>query len=189
MPRRDATKTEITAFLRELGRRFKGSGSLFLVGGSMLVYQGYRPRTVDIDYRVELVTGDDGEFIQALRATQRLINLNVEAASPADFIPLPQGWRERSTFLTQEGGLTIYAFDPLSTALAKIERGQQRDIDDVLALCRTKALSVDEIIAGFEDIAPRIEREALPRVHEDDFRRKVEVFVRRAQSTLPEDVS
>ncbi len=77
----------------------------------------------------------------------------------------------------------------VSTALAKIERGQQRDIDDVLALCRTKALSVDEIIAGFEDIAPRIEREALPRVREDDFRRKVEAFVRRAQSTLPEDVS
>jgi len=90
------------------------------------------PRTVDIDYRIELTSGDDGEFIQALRATQRLITLNVEAASPADFIPLPQGWRERSTFLTREGGLTIYAFDPLSTALAKIERGQQRDSDDVL---------------------------------------------------------
>lgn len=90
------------------------------------------PRTIDIDYRIELTSSDDGEFIQALRATQRLITLNVEAASPADFIPLPQGWRERSTFLTREGGLTIYAFDPLSTALAKIERGQQRDSDDVL---------------------------------------------------------
>ncbi len=144
MSRRDATRAEIAAFLRELGRRFKGSGSLFLVGGSMLVYQGYR---------IELTSGDDGEFIQALRATQRLITLNVEAASPADFIPLPQGWRERSTFLTREGGLTIYAFDPLSTALAKIERSQQRDSDDVLALCQTKALSVDEIIAGFENIA------------------------------------
>ncbi len=96
MPRRDATRAEITAFLRELGRRFKGSGSLFLVGGSMLVYQGYRPRTVDIDYRIELTSGDDGEFIQALRATQRVIDLNVEAASPADFIPLPQGWRDRA---------------------------------------------------------------------------------------------
>ena len=144
MSRRVATRAEIAAFLRELGRRFKGSGSLFLDGGSMLVYQGYR---------IELTSGDDGEFIQALRATQRLITLNVEAASPADFIPLPQGWRERSTFLTREGGLTIYAFDPLSTALAKIERSQQRDSDDVLALCQTKALSVDEIIAGFENIA------------------------------------
>lgn len=184
MSRRDATRPEIAAFLRELGRRFRGSGALYLVGGSILVYQGYRPRTADIDYRVELTSGDDGLFIQALRATQRAVNLNVEAASPADFIPLPRGWKDRSPFLIQEGGLVVYAFDPLSTALAKIERGQERDIDDVLALCRTGAVGVDEIMAGFEEIAPRIETEALPRIREDDFRRKVDAFVRRARGAV-----
>ncbi len=80
MPRRDATRAEIAAFLRELGRRFKGSGSLFLVGGSMLVYQGYRPRTVDIDYRIELTSGDDGEFIQALRAMPSRYVHNIKTA-------------------------------------------------------------------------------------------------------------
>lgn len=160
------------------------SGALYLVGGSMLVYQGYRPRTRDVNYRVELTSGDDGQFIQALRATQRVSNLNVEQASPADFIPLPHGWKERSPFLTQEGGLTVYAFDPLSTALSKIERGQERDIDDVLALCRAKVLTVDEIVAGFKEIAPRIEREALPRITEDDFRRKIEAFAQRANTSL-----
>jgi len=184
MPRRDATQSEINAFLRELGRRFTGSGALYLVGGSMLVYKGYRARTADIDYRFEARTGDDGLFVQAVRATQRVVNLNVEPASPADFIPLPQGWRDRSPFLAQHGGLAVYAFDPLSTALAKIERGQERDVDDVLALCRTGALTIEQIVAGFDEIAPRIDTEALPRIREDDFRRKVEAFVTRASHPL-----
>lgn len=184
MAREDATRANIGAFLRELGRRFTGRGALYLVGGSMLVYQGLRPRTLDVDYRIELTAGDDTQFIQALRATQRVIPLNVEPASPADFIPLPAGWRERSRFLVQEGGLTVYAFDALSTALAKIERGQERDIEDVLALCRTGVLSVDEIERAFEEIAPRIETEALPRITEPDFRRKVGAFVTKARATL-----
>jgi hypothetical protein len=184
MPRDDATQSSIGAFLRELGRRFKGRGSLYLAGGSMLVFQGFRPRTLDIDYRVELTAGDDAEFILALRATQRVINLNVEPASPADFIPLPAGWRERSPFMTQEGGLAVFGFDPLSTALAKIERGQERDIDDVLALCRSGVVRVSRIVEAFEEIAPRIETEALPRVAEPDFRRKVEAFVVLAQRAM-----
>src|SRR5579871_3474376 len=160
MARDETTRASIDAFLAELGRRFAGQGALYLAGGSMFVYQGLRPRTLDIDYRVELTAGDDAQFIQALRAAQRVVNLNVEPASPADFIPLPAGWRERSRFLVQAGGLAVYAFDPLSTALAKIERGQERDIEDVLALCRTGVLSVDQIAQSFEEIAPRIETEA-----------------------------
>jgi hypothetical protein len=182
--RDDATRASIDAFLRELGRRFTGRGALYLAGGSMLVYQGFRPRTLDIDYRIELTAGDDTQFIQALRATQRVVHLNVEPAFPGDFIPLPAGWRERSRFLVQEGGLAVYAFDPLSTALAKIERGQERDIDDVLALCRTGVLGVDQIAQAFEEIAPRIETEALPRITELDFRRKVVAFTVKARATL-----
>lgn len=177
MARRKATQAAISSFLRELGKRFRGRGSLYLAGGSALVYQGYRPRTEDVDYRVELTAGDHGQFVEALRETQRHVSLNVEPASPADFIPLPQGWRNRSPFLVQEGGLAIYAFDPLSTALAKIERGQERDIDDVRALVRSGAVTLQQIVEGFNEIAPRIGREALPRVHEDDFRRKVNAVV------------
>jgi hypothetical protein len=70
-----------------------------------------------------------------------------------------------------------FAFDPLSTALAKIERGQERDIDDVRALVHSGAVTLQQIVAGFNEIAPRIEREALPRVREDDFRRKIDAVV------------
>lgn len=178
MARREATRATINTFLRELGKRFRGHGTLYLAGGSALVYQGYRPRTEDVDYRIEITAGEHGQFVEALRETQRQIALNVEPASPADFIPLPHGWRDRSPFLAQEGGLTVYAFDPLSTALAKIERGQERDIDDVRALTSAGAVTVQQIVAGFNEIAPRIEREALPRVQEDDFRRKVDAAVR-----------
>lgn len=157
MAREETTRAGIDAFPRELGRRFAGRAVLYLAGGSMLEYEGFRSRTLDIDYRVEITAGDDGQFIQALRAAQRAVNLDVEPASPADFIPLPAGWRERSRFLVQEGGLTVYAFDTLSMALAKIERGQERDIVDVLALCQAGLLTVEAIERGFEEIALRIE--------------------------------
>ncbi len=98
MPRDDATRTSIAAFLRELGRRFSGRGRLYLAGGASLVYQGFRPHTVDIDYRLELDTGDDSQFIQAVRAAQRIVPLNVEPASPADFVPLPAGWVDSCCF-------------------------------------------------------------------------------------------
>lgn len=117
MARREATRTAIGEFLGELGRRFSGRGTLYLAGGSAMVYQGYRPRTQDIDYRIELTTGDDGQFI----------------------------------------------------------------IDDVRALVRSGTLTVAQIVAGFEEIAPRIDREALPRVREDDFRRKIEAVARLLQ--------
>ena len=182
MPRDDATRTNIAAFLHELGRQFHGRAALYLAGGASLVYEGFRPRTVDIDYRVELQSGDDSQFIQALRAAQRTVPVNVEPASPADFIPLPAGWQDRSRFLTQEGGLTIYAFDPLSTALAKIQRGQERDISDVSTMCQAGLINLDQIVAAFEEIAPRIETEALPRVTEQDFRRKIGAFANRLRS-------
>jgi hypothetical protein len=39
MQRSVATRTTIDAYLRELVRQFPGEGTLYLVGGSMLVYQ------------------------------------------------------------------------------------------------------------------------------------------------------
>jgi hypothetical protein len=141
-----------------------------------MVYLGLRRQTEDIDYALELA-GDHQEFTAAVRSLIRELDLSVEPAHPGDFIPLPTGWAERSRFIGRYGRLDVFTFDPISTALAKIERGSNRDIGDVLALVDRGVIDMAALSAAFEEIVPRLERESL-RVDEADFRRKVEAFLR-----------
>ncbi len=141
-----------------------------------MIYLEFRQETEDIDYTARL-EGDMGDFVSAVRGIIRDLDLSVEPAGPGDFIPLPRGWEDRSQFVGRFGSLDVFTFDPLSTALAKIERGSDRDIRDALALIRTRRVSVSQLKAGFEEILPRLERESV-RVDDEDFRRKVEAFIR-----------
>jgi len=83
------------------------------------------------------------------------------------------------------GDLEVFLFDPVSTALAKIERGSNQDIDDVLALLAAGRLRLDSLVDAFEEIIPRLEAESV-RVDEADFRRKFDAFVRLASEQRPE---
>jgi len=170
--REPATRDRIEQFLRELGKRYRGGGRLYLVGGTQMVFAGFRGQTEDIDYTVQL-EGDHQEFTAAVRSLIRELNISVEPAGPGDFIPLPGGWEQRSRFVGRYGRLDVYTFDPVSTALSKIERGSSRDIDDVLALLDQGIVSIPELQSAFEAILPRLETESL-RVDEYDFRRKFE---------------
>lgn len=180
MEREPATRARIDLFLARLGRIFRGAGRLYLVGGTMMVYDGLRTQTQDVDYTVQMNAADEQDFIAAMVRLKRDLNLNVEPASPGDFIPLPQGWQERSRFLGRYGSLDVFAFDPIATALSKIARGLQRDIDDVLALLAAGRITLAALAAAFEEIVPRLERESV-RVDEDDFRRKFAAFTDLAQ--------
>lgn len=139
-----------------------------------MVYAGLLVQTEAIDYMAQIV-GDNQEFITAIRFLIRDLNLNIEFAWPGDFIPLPRGWEERARFVGRFGQLDVFTFDPVSTALSKIERGASRDIEDALILLRREIVHAAELRAAFEEIALRLETELL-RVDEADFRRKFEAF-------------
>src|SRR2546425_974125 len=57
--------------------------------------------------------------------------MNIEMASPDQFIPELPGWQERSQFIRQEGKLTFFHYDFYAQALAKIERSHTIDLLDV----------------------------------------------------------
>ena len=59
------------------------------------------------------------------------LDVNIELASPDDFIPALPGWQERSTFIAQVGKVTFLHYDFYAQALAKIERGHDFDLSDV----------------------------------------------------------
>src|SRR4051812_27880033 len=114
-----------------LGAAAGRDGDCYLTGGATAVLYGWRATTLDIDILLE---PEQDEALRALPLIKEELAVNVELASPADFIPLPEGWRDRSPFAAREGQLSFRHFDPYSQALAKLERGHAQDVEDVRAM-------------------------------------------------------
>jgi hypothetical protein len=133
------------------------------------VLLGWRGSTIDVDVR--LVPETDA----LLRAIQRLkdeLAVNVELASPVDFIPVPRGWEERSPFAAREGRLSFYHFDLVAQALAKLERGHALDLADVRAMLERGLVDSERARSYFGEIEGELYR--FPAIDPRAFRNRVE---------------
>lgn len=139
----------LRALLAELGQLAEAPATLYLVGGATAVAYGWRSTTVDIDLYLE---PESDQLLQALPALKERLSINIELASPLDFLPELPGWRDRSPFLVQEGPLTVRHFDPHAQALAKLERGFDQDLRDVDAMADRGLLDVSELERLFSAI-------------------------------------
>ncbi len=154
-------RERIERFLRVLGERFKKPGRVYLVGGTTMVWEGFREQSLDVDVTFDVVTADHSSFVQVIAELKNKLSINVEEASPADFIPLPSGANERALFIGRFGSLDVFHFDLYSTALSKIARGTQEDLDDVLALVRAKRIERTALEKYYAEIKPRVASESL----------------------------
>ncbi len=164
-----ADAERIRGFLRALGRAADVDARCYLTGGATAVLLGWRASTIDIDLRLEPETD------ALLRAIQRLkdeLRVNVELASPLDFIPVPAGWRERSLPAGREGKLALYHFDPYAQALAKLERAHAQDLEDVRLMVASGLVEPAQALAYFAEIEPELYR--FPALDRRSFRRRVE---------------
>ena len=150
-------------FLVKLGMTFRHAARLYLVGGATLVYEGLREQSLDIDISYEVAPQHEAEFAAAIFTLKDELQVNIELASPGDFIPLPSGWKERARFVGRFGQVDVFHFDLYSTALSKIERGREGDFQDVLAMLRAGQIDLTELRAAFDNIMPRVEAESLKR--------------------------
>lgn len=157
-------------FLVKLGIEFRHPARVYLVGGTTLVYEGLRDQSLDIDIHYEVADEHEAEFAQVVRRLKDELQINVEQASPGDFIPLPPGWKERAKHVGRFGQVEVFHFDLYSTALSKIERGREGDFQDVLALLQSGQIEMSELRQAFDNIMPRVERESLKR-NPERFRR------------------
>lgn len=158
--------------MRRLGPAADEEATLYLTGGATAVLVGWRSSTVAVDLRI------DEESEALLRAIQELkdeLAINVELASPADFIPIPRGWEDRSPFVAREGPLTFRHFDPYAQALAKLERAHARDLEDVRALADAGLVEPPALLGYFAEIERQLHR--FPAVDPRAFRRRVEEWV------------
>lgn len=121
----------VLTLVRELARSLRRPVTLYLVGGATAVTQGWRASTIDVDLVVE---PDDDDVLRAIPGLKERLGINIELASPLDFLPELPGWRDRSPFVAQVDELTVRQFDPYSQVLAKLERGFAQDEADVRAM-------------------------------------------------------
>ncbi|MEP6937515.1 MAG: hypothetical protein ABI871_05540, partial [Chthoniobacterales bacterium] len=99
------------------------------------------------------------------------LDVNVELASPDDFIPEVPDWRERSIFIARYGEVDFFHYDPVSQALAKIERGHARDLLDVAAMLDRKLVTREQLWESYLTIEPALIR--YPAVDPPTFRHAV----------------
>lgn len=169
-PRADAQ--HILIFARELGRLADLPATMYLTGGATAVLEGWRATTVDIDVRFE---PDADELLRLLPGLKERLQVNVELASPPDFIPELPDWRERSPFIAREGLLDVRHFDPYSQALSKLERAFDQDLQDVEDMLQRGLVQPAQLLELYKTIEPDLFR--YPAIDPPSFRSRVESVV------------
>ncbi len=166
-----ADKDRIEAFLAALAREATGDTDVFLVGGTSAVLIGWRPTTMDLDL---VMRPESDAMLRAIPALKERLELNVELASPDQFIPVPPGWEERSPLIVRIGRVTFRHYDFTAQALAKIERGHTRDLADVEAMRARGLILPAEVRRQFALIEPLLYR--FPAIDPPSFHRAVDAI-------------
>jgi len=161
--------SRIRALAQALGTVARQPVRVYLTGGSTAVLEGWREATIDVDLRFE---PEADELLRALPALKESLGVNIELASPPDFIPELPGWRERSPHVFREGRVDVHHFDPYSQALSKIERGFEQDLSDVRSMIKEGLVKAPRLRELYDTIEPELYR--YPAIDASAFRRKVD---------------
>jgi hypothetical protein len=161
--------------MKALGNGVSSPARIFLVGGTTAVLLGWRDSTIDIDFKA---IPERDELLRQCSVLKERLEINIELASPDDFIPALPGWEERSQFVRQVGRLTFLHYDFYAQALAKIERGHDSDQRDVQEMIKSNFVDPERLLDLFSQIEGDIQK--YPALDAPTFRRQVEFIVNQA---------
>lgn len=164
--------SRVAELMRAFGAHAAADVRVYLTGGATAVLEGWRSSTKDVDFK--LVPDDPGIF-DAVPGIKEELGVNLELASPDDFIPPLPGWEGRSRFIAREGSASFYHYDFYAQALAKLERAHETDVADVREMRARGLVENGRLLDLFDAIEPELSR--YPAVDPKSFRRRVEGFV------------
>ncbi len=164
-----ADADRIRRLMRALGAEADMETRVYFTGGATAVLLEWRRSTIDVDLRI---VPDSDRVLRALPRLKEDLRVNIELASPADFIPVPPGWEGRSLFIATEGKVTFSHFDLYAQALAKVERSHAQDLDDVRAMIRMGLIDRRHALEYFQQVEPELYR--YPAVDPRSFGKTVE---------------
>lgn len=167
--RRLSDTERIRAFMEAVGQAAGKEIRLYFTGGATAVLNGWRTTTIDVDI---LMLPEDDRVFQEIPRLKETLEINVELASPADFIPEIPGWQDRSPFIERRGKVSFHHYDHYAQTLAKIERGHTQDEADVNEMIRRGLVDPGQLLKFFNLIEPRLYR--YPAIDPASFRQAVE---------------
>ncbi|HET6977542.1 MAG TPA: DUF6036 family nucleotidyltransferase [Pyrinomonadaceae bacterium] len=162
----------IDRFMKALGRAGKTSTQIYFVGGVSAVLLGWRETTIDIDLKM---VPEANDVLKSIPVLKEQLQVNVELASPDDFIPALPGWQERSPFIGREGAIDYFHYDFYAQALAKLERGHNTDLLDVRQMIKHHLIEPSRLLEFFSRIEDRLYK--YPAIDADSFRSAVQNFL------------
>jgi len=171
--RRKVTVAKLKQFMQELAAAARSPGKVYFTGGATALLLGFRDQTIDVDLKLD--PEPEGAF-EAIAVLKNDLDLNVELASPDDFIPPALDWREHSRHIASMGRVEFFHYDFSLQALAKLERGYAHDLDDVASFLRGGYVTPDELKSRFAQIEPGLIR--YPAIDPKQFKKKVEEFLK-----------
>ena len=139
---------------------------------------GLRSATLDVDYDAD---ADDPAALEdlelAIRALKNVLDINVEPASPGNFLPVSPNVRARSRYVGRFGSLSVYYYHLPSLVIAKAARGYEQDLDDAEQLIRTAEVTWPEIDEAWAEMRAR--PTGWLRYEPDDVQRRLDVLRKR----------
>lgn len=161
-------RQKIERLMRALGAAADADARVYFTGGATAVLFGWRSSTIDVDLKI---VPDRDRLYRALPELKERLAINLELAAPDDFIPVKDGWEDRSPYIQREGRVSFHHFDLYAQALAKIERGHTQDLSDVDAMLSRGLIDPKQALAYFESVASKLYR--YPAIDDATFRRAV----------------
>ncbi|MFN0126005.1 MAG: DUF6036 family nucleotidyltransferase, partial [Verrucomicrobiales bacterium] len=171
--RSPTTKDGIEQFMRRLGEAVRSEGCVYFTGGVSAVLMGWREMTIDIDLKAE---PEPRGFFEALPKLKDDLDINIELASPDQFVPALPGWQDRCQFIARYGKLSFHHYDFYGQALAKIERDHPRDRHDVASMVRDRLVQSDRLLELYTRVEPELIR--YPAIDAASLRERVLAIVR-----------
>jgi hypothetical protein len=159
----------IQTFCRGFGAEAKSDSRVYFTGGVTAVLFGWRPSTIDLDIKI---LPEQDALLRAIPNLKESLSVNIELASPADFLPELPGWQDRSEFIAREGRISFFHYDFYSQALSKAARGHVKDLDDVQEMIKRNLVVPEKARELFEAIVPELFR--YPALDPKTLRRQVE---------------
>lgn len=169
----------VRRFMTAIGGKASAAARVYFTGGATAVLLGWRMTTIDVDIKI---VPERDEILRAIPALKESLEINVELASPGDFIPELPGWQDRSAFIATEGAISFYHYDYYAQALAKIERGHTRDTQDVGEMIARDLIEPARVMEFFNRIQPELYR--FPAIDPRSFRLAVEETLKRRRGDL-----
>ncbi len=174
--RQVAEAGRIRQLMGALGANAEQDARIYFTGGATAVLIGWRATTIDVDLKI---VPETDQLLQIIPPLKERLSINVELASPADFIPELPGWEDRSVSIAREGRVSFYHYDFYAQALAKIERGHTQDRDDVQQMFHRGLIEPAIVRRYFEAIEPRLFR--YPAIDPPSFRQALDEMLGEVQ--------